>query len=172
MTVRRAPGAHHFRRGNLVTQHFGNRTQQAGADNRVVFREDLQRHVLVDDLGHQVAQLVELIDVARIHQHAVGQGARLITGGLVRLVEQRADFRVFGEHHAVKMRDQCFAAAFQQRHSGFDDGTVLNAKHKVTPERLGFLTDCPMLISFRASYLIVTNQQVKNILVITTPPTL
>jgi hypothetical protein len=36
--------------------------------------------------------------------------------------------------------DQGFATAFQQRHSGFDDGTVLDAKHKVTPEQQGFLT--------------------------------
>jgi hypothetical protein len=90
LTVGRAPGAHHLRRGDLVAQHFGNGAQQAGADDRVVLRQDLQGHVLVDDLRHQVAQLVELVDVAGVHQHAIGQGARLVTAGLVRLVEQRA----------------------------------------------------------------------------------
>ncbi|MNP20924.1 hypothetical protein D3C76_1135240 [compost metagenome] len=114
--------------------------------------------MLVDDLGHQVAQLVELVDMARIHQYAVGQGTRLITTGLVGLVEQRADFRVFGEHHAVEVRDQRLTTAFEQRHGGFDDGTVLSAQHKVTPGLLGLLTDYPMLISFRANYLIVINQ--------------
>ena len=138
MTVGRAPGGHHLRRGDLVTQHFGDGAQQAAADDRVVFRQNLQGHVLVDDLGHQVAQLVELVDVPRIHQDAVGQGTGLIAAGLVGLVEQRADFRVFGEHHAVEVSDQGFATAFQQRHGGFDDCTVLNAKHKVTPELLGF----------------------------------
>ncbi|MNG23179.1 hypothetical protein D3C84_1077540 [compost metagenome] len=105
--------------------------------------------MLVDDLGHQVAQLVELVDVARIHQYAVGERPWLVTAGLVGLVEQRADLRVFGEHHAVEVSDQRFATAFEQRHGGFDDGTVLNAQHKVTPGRL---TVCCIRISFHANY--------------------
>ena len=150
LTVGSPPGGHHFRCGDLVAQHFGDGSQQAGADNRVMFRENLQGDVLVDDLGHQVAQLVELVDVPRIHQDTVGQSARLITAGLVGLVEQRANFRILGQHHAVEMSDQCFATAFQQGHGGFDDCTVLNAKHKATPDLLGLLTDCLVLISFRA----------------------
>ncbi|MNF97276.1 hypothetical protein D3C84_800970 [compost metagenome] len=107
--------------------------------------------MLVDDLRHQVAQLVELVDMACVHQHTVGQCTRLVTRGLVGLVEQRADLRVLGQHHAVEVGDQGFATAFQQRHSGFNDGTVLDAKHKVTPEQRGFLNYCPMLIRFRAN---------------------
>ncbi|MNI65991.1 hypothetical protein D3C73_1215300 [compost metagenome] len=106
--------------------------------------------MLVDDLGHQVAQLVELIDVAGVHQHTIGQGARLVAGSLVGLVEQRAHFWILGQHHAIEVGDQRFTTAFQQRHSGFDDGTVLNAEHRVTPGQRGFLNSCPMLISFRA----------------------
>jgi hypothetical protein len=109
-----------------------------------MLRQDLQGHVLVDDLRHQVAQLVELVDVPCVHQHAIGQGTRLVAAGLVGLVEQRAHLRVFGEHHAVEVGDQRFAAAFQQGHSGFDDGTVLGAKQGL----LGFFTDCPVGISF------------------------
>jgi hypothetical protein len=76
-------------------------------------------------LRNQVAQLVELVNVPRVHQDAIGQRTRLVTAGLVSLVEQRADFRVLGEHHAVEVSDQRLAAAFQQRHGGLDDCTVL-----------------------------------------------
>ncbi|MNU69288.1 hypothetical protein D3C71_586710 [compost metagenome] len=138
MTVSRTPRCNHFRGGDFFAQHFGNGAQQAGAYNRVVLRQNLQGHMFVDDLRHQVAQLVELVNVARIHQHAVGQGTRLVTAGLVSLVEQRADFRILGEHHAVEVSDQGFATAFQQWHSGFDDGTVLDAKHKMSPRQQGF----------------------------------
>ena len=158
MTVSRAPSRDHFRRRDFFAQDFGDCAQQAGADNRVVLRQNLQGHVLVDDLGHQVAQLVELVDMARIHQYAISQGARLVTAGLVSLVEQWAHLRILGEHHAVEVGDQGFAAAFQQRYSGFDDGTVLGAKHKVTPGQRGFLNVCPVLISFHANIYIVKNQ--------------
>ena len=131
LTVRSPPGGQHLGRCNVTAQHFFDSTQQAGADNRVMLRQDLQGHVLVNDLGHQIAQLVELVDVARIHQHAIGQRTRLITAGLVRLIEQRAHLGVFRQHQTVKMGDQRFTAAFQQRHSGFDDGTILSSKHKV-----------------------------------------
>jgi len=133
LPVRSAPGTHHLWCGDLFAEHFGNGAQQAGTDDRVMLWQNLQGDVFVDDLRHQIAQLVELIDVPRVHQHAVGQGTRLIATGLMRLVEQRPHLRVFGEHHAVEMRDQRLAAAFQQRHGGFDDGTILDAKHKVTP---------------------------------------
>ncbi|MNZ58627.1 hypothetical protein D3C78_766410 [compost metagenome] len=130
MTVGSAPGTHHLRCGDFLTQHFGNRSQQAAADDRVVFRENLQGHVLVDDLGHQIAQLIQLVDVPCIHQHAVGQRPRLVAAGLVRLVEQWSHLRVLREHHAIEVGDKGFAAAFEQRNSGFDDGTVLRTKHK------------------------------------------
>ena len=113
-----------------------------------MLRQNLQGHVLVDDLGHQVAQLVQLVDMPRVHQHAIGQGAGLVTAGLVGLVEQRADFRVLGQHHAIEMGDQRFAAAFQQGHSGFDDCTVLGTKHG---RLLGLLTDCLKAVSNRAN---------------------
>ncbi len=129
LTVGRAPGAHHLGSGNLAAQHFGNRTQQAGPHDRVMFRQDLQGHVFVDDLRHQITQLIQLVDMSCIHQHTIGQGTGLVAADLVRLVEQRAHLRVLGEHHAVEMGDQRFAAAFQQGHGGFDDGTVLGTKH-------------------------------------------
>ena len=140
LAVGRAPGTHDLGGGNLAAQHFGNSPQQAGPNDGVMLRQNLQGHVLVDDLGHQVAQLVQLVDMPRVHQHAIGQGARLVTTGLVGLVEQRTDFGILGQHHAVKMGDQCFTAAFQQGHSGFNDGTVLGTQHG---RLLGLFTHYP-----------------------------
>ncbi len=113
LPVGRAPGIHHLRRGDLAAQHFRNRPQQAGAHNRVMLRQDLQGHMFIDDLGHQIAQLIQLVDMSRVHQHPIGQGAGLIAAGLVGLVEQRANFGVLGQHHAVEMGDQRFTATFQ-----------------------------------------------------------
>jgi hypothetical protein len=45
----------------------------------------------------------------------------------MRLVEQWPHLRVLGEHHPVEVGNQGFAAAFEQGHSGFDNGTILNA---------------------------------------------
>ena len=139
LAVGRAPGTHDLGGGNLAAQHFRNSPQQARPYDRVMLRQDLQGHVLVDDLGHQVAQLVQLVDMPRVHQHAIGQGARLVTTGLVGLVEQRAHLGILGQHHAIKMGDQRFAAAFQQGHGRFDDCTILGTKHG---RLLGLLTDC------------------------------
>ena len=85
--------------------------------------------MLVDDLADKAAKLLQLVDVAGIHQHAVGQGARLVTAGLVGLVEQRAHLRVLAEHHLVEVGGQCFAAAFQQGDSGLDDCTLFGIEH-------------------------------------------
>ena len=130
LVVSRPPGAQHFRGSDVAAQHFFDGAQQALANNRVVLRQDLQRHVLVDDLGHQITQLVELVNVSRIHQYTSGQRTRLVTAGLVGLIKQRPDLWVLREHHAVEVCNQRFPAAFQQRHSGFDDGTILSGKHK------------------------------------------
>lgn len=67
--------------------------------------QDLQCHVFVDDPGDQITQLVELIDVAGVHQHPGGQGAGLITAGLIGLIEQRAYLGVLRQHHPVEMGD-------------------------------------------------------------------
>ena len=130
LVIGRTPGAEHLRGGDVAAQHLLNGPQQAAADNRVVLREDLQCNMLVDDSGHQIAQLVELINMPCIHQYTVGQRSRLVATGLVGLVEQRAHLRVFREHHAIEVCDQPFTAAFQQWHGGFNDGTILSSKHK------------------------------------------
>jgi hypothetical protein len=78
----------------------------------------------------------------------------------VGLIEQRAHFWIFGEHHAVEVSDQCLATAFQQRHSGFDDGTVLGAKHKVTPGQQGFST---FAVCLSVSMPIFISLQINNL---------
>ena len=85
--------------------------------------------MLVDDLGHQSAQLVERVDMTGVHQHAVGQGARLVAVGLMCLVEEGPHFGVLGQHDVVEMRRQCFTACFKQGHGGFDDGALFGGQH-------------------------------------------
>ena len=75
--------------------------------------QDLQRHMLADDLPDQRAEGLQAVDIAGVHQHAVGQCALLVAAGLMRLVEQRAYLRVFAEHQLVEMPGQGFAAGFQ-----------------------------------------------------------
>jgi len=53
----------------------------------------------------------------------------LFAAGLVRLIEQWADLRIFAEHQLVEVPGQGFAAGFQQRHCGLDQGTLLGSEH-------------------------------------------
>ncbi|MNH13105.1 hypothetical protein D3C79_726670 [compost metagenome] len=129
MLIGRAPGRDHLRSGDFLAQHFFDGAQQAATDDRVMFRKDLQGHMLVDDLTDQTAQLFELVDVPGVHQYTVGQGPRLVAAGLVRLVEQRTHLGVFAEHQLVEVSRQRFTAAFQQGNSGFDDCTILGIEH-------------------------------------------
>ena len=59
----------------------------------------------------------------------VQQRTRLRTAALMRLVEQRRDLRIVAQQHLVKMGDQSFTAAFQQRDSGFNDGALGIGEH-------------------------------------------
>ena len=93
-------------------------------------RLDLQRHMLLDDLVDQPAELLQPVDVAGIHQHAVGQRARLVAVGLVRLVEKRPHLGVLGQHELVEMGGQRFATRLQQRDGGFDDGALFWGQHE------------------------------------------
>ncbi len=138
LLIRMGPGLQYFVSGNVASQHFGDGADQAGADDRVMLRQDLQSDVLVDDFRHQIAQLLQFVDVPCVHQYTVGQRAGLITAGLMRLVKQRAHLWVFLEHHFVEMSGQRFSTAFKQGHGGFDDGTILSVQHDWTPEPQGF----------------------------------
>ncbi|MNC39782.1 hypothetical protein D3C75_884570 [compost metagenome] len=129
LLVSSAPGSNHFRGGDFLAEHFFDGAQQAATDDRVMFRKDLQGHMLVDDLADQATELFELVDVPGVHQYTVGQGPRLVAAGLVRLVEQRAHLWVFAEHQFVEVSGQRLTAAFQQGNSGFDDCTILGIEH-------------------------------------------
>ncbi len=106
---------------DFCAQHLADSLQNAGADNRVMLGKDLQRHMLVDYLARQPAQVFEPVDIPGIHQHAVGKRAGLRPVSLMRLIEQRTHFRVRVEHELIKISDQRFPSSFKQRHSCFDD---------------------------------------------------
>jgi len=129
LLVGSAPGGQHFVSGDLGTQHLTDGAQQAGTHDGVVLRQHLQRHVLVDDLCWQVAQVFQLVDVARVHEHAVGQGTRLVAAGLVGLVEQGTNLGVLAQHDAVEVGGQGFTAGFQQGHGRFDYGALSVVEH-------------------------------------------
>jgi len=82
-----------------------------------------------NDAGIRVKRELEagyfqFVDMPRIHQHAVGERARLRAACLVRLIEHRANFGVFGEHLVVEVPGERLAAAFQQGDGCLDDGSV------------------------------------------------
>jgi hypothetical protein len=47
----------------------------------------------------------------------------------MRLIEQRAHLGVFTQHHLVEMGGQRFAARFEQRNGGFDNGGLFGSQH-------------------------------------------
>jgi hypothetical protein len=68
--------------------------------------------VLVDDLRGQRAQCFQAVWRAYISTPLAS--ARLVAAGLVGAVEQRTHLRIVAHEHLVEMRDQRFAARFQQ----------------------------------------------------------
>ena len=132
LPIRHGPGLDHRIGGNLRTEHFTNRPQQAAADNRVMLGQDLQRHMLVDDLPNQRPQRLQPVDMPGVHQHRIGQGTLLAAAGLVRLIEQRAHIGVLAQHHLVEVPSQGFTAAFQQRYGGFDQGVLGGGQHRAS----------------------------------------
>nr|GEU28290.1 hypothetical protein [Tanacetum cinerariifolium] len=129
LLVRGAPGRQHGVGGDLGAKHVAYGLQQPRSHQRVVFRQNLQRHVLLDDAPGHVAQRPEVVDVPRIHQHRVGQRARLRAAALMGLVEQGTHLRMVGQQVLVEIRGERFAAAFEQGHGGFDNGALFGVEH-------------------------------------------
>ncbi|EAU62135.1 hypothetical protein STIAU_4907 [Stigmatella aurantiaca DW4/3-1] len=125
-----APGGDHFIGGHLRAENLADGAQQARAHDGVMRRLDLQGHMLVDDLHHESAELFQLVNVAGIPEHRVGQGTGLRATALVGLIEQGPHLGMLAQHDAVEMRGQGLAAALQQGHGGFDDGTLMGAEHE------------------------------------------
>ena len=88
------------------------------------------RLALNRSVGHRYYPVV----VAMIAFTGSTEVARMIAAGLVRLIEQRAHLGVLTEHHPVEMGGERFAAAFQQRHGGFDQVTLSVGQHGVSPQ--------------------------------------
>ncbi|MNS74914.1 hypothetical protein D3C72_1084030 [compost metagenome] len=129
LAVGRAPGIDDRVAGDLCAQHFADRLQQAGTDQRIVLGADLQGHMLVDDGGHEVTQRIQFIDMFGIHQHAIGQRALLVAAVLVRLVKVRQHFRMVAEQVLVEVARQRFAALLEDGHGGRDDGALFLGQH-------------------------------------------
>jgi phospholipase/lecithinase/hemolysin len=118
-------------RGDLRAEHFTDRSEQTLANDRIMLGQDVQCHVLVDDLADEAAKLFELIDVTGVHQHAVGQRALLRAARLIRLIEVRPDFRMFLHQQGVEVLDQRFTAGFEERDGCFNDGAMFGGEHGV-----------------------------------------
>jgi hypothetical protein len=98
-----------------------------------MLRLDIQRDVLIDDLRDESAKLFELVDMARVHQHTVGQRTRLRAACLVGLIEQWPYFGMLVHEHLVEVRGQRLASAFEKGNRCFYDGAVFGGEHIYIP---------------------------------------
>jgi hypothetical protein len=76
--------------------------------------------MLVDDLAGDRAQVLEAVNVLGVREDGVGQGTRLISGRLVRLVKERGNFGVFRQQESIKVVDEQLATDFQERYRRLD----------------------------------------------------
>jgi hypothetical protein len=98
---------------------------------------DAQGNMLADDGADKVAQRLEAVDVFRVHEHAIGQCARLVAGDLVGLVEIGPHLRVLVEEDVVEVGGQRLATGLQQGHGGTDNGAVFGGDHALALSSLG-----------------------------------
>ncbi len=85
--------------------------------------------MFVDDLRRQRPEVFEAINIARVHQHRIGQRPWLCAICLVGLIEQRTNLRIVIEHDAIEMSGQCLPACFKDRYGGFNDVAMGSAEH-------------------------------------------
>ncbi len=78
-----------------------------------------------------------MIDVARVHQHCIGQRSRLCAIGLVGLIEQGTNLGIAVEHDSIEMRGQRFATRLKDRYGGFDDVALGGGEHDRLQEYSG-----------------------------------
>src|SRR6187402_348186 len=74
-----------------------------------------------------------------VHQHAVRQRPRLLSGRLIGLVEVRAYLRMFVQEDAVEVRGEGLAALLKEGNGRADDGAVFGGDHAVGLSCLGCL---------------------------------
>src|SRR3546814_14233492 len=88
---------------------------------RIMFGQDLEPDMLLDDPPYCGGQSRQIVDVTGISENRPGQRPRLRPRiSMMRLVEQIADFGVF-EHARVHFVDAVEAVRFACRDGGFDD---------------------------------------------------
>lgn len=112
----------------LGTQNFANRGQQVGSNDRVPIGRNVERDVLVDDLSGEVSKTGQVLNVAGILKHRVGEGARLRASGLVGLVEEDLHLGVVREHALVEVLRKGFASGFQDGDGGLDEGDLIGSE--------------------------------------------
>src|SRR3546814_14514077 len=97
-----APGRKNFI-GSGVAEHGLDRAEQRFANMRIMFGQDLEPDMLLDDPLYCGGQRRQIVDVTGISENRPGQRPRLRPRiSMMRLVEQIADFGVF-EHARVHL---------------------------------------------------------------------
>ena len=90
-------------------------------------------HVFFTGSGSEAADTALKMAIAYHRARGEGQRTRLITAGLMRLVEQRTHLRVLAQQNTVEMLGQRLAAGLQQGNRGLDQIAMFNRQHGSTP---------------------------------------
>ena len=101
--------------GRAFAQHFTDRGQEVGANDRVMFGLNHQGSVFLRDQLDRTTENFQIVDIGGISTDGAGEGALLRAGFLVRGIEERGDFGVMGEHPLVKMPCQGFGVLVEDR---------------------------------------------------------
>ncbi len=118
---------------SVAASHFTNGRQQVLADDRVMFRFDLQRDVLLRNELHCIGQRGRIVDVLGIGTDRPGQGPLLGAGLLVRRIEVRLHLRVLAKHARVEMTRQGLAVRLQGGDGLFNNGNGFRLEHACSP---------------------------------------
>ncbi len=80
--------------------------------------------MLIDDLCSHRAEVLQVIYMLCIHQHSMGEGAGLVTGALMGLVEERHNFWILRQHDLIEMLGKHLSASLEDGDGGSDDGLL------------------------------------------------
>ena len=110
--------------GDRVTEHLADSAEQVVADDGVLLGPDAQRDVFVGNAFHDMIERrgggVDQLD--GVGHHGGGQRPGLFAGGLVALVEDSQQFRVFGEHPRIEPSGDLLGMSGNDSRGGGDDG--------------------------------------------------
>ncbi|OSN12808.1 hypothetical protein BV341_05685 [Pseudomonas syringae pv. actinidiae] len=105
-----------------IAQNLADGLDQVLADNSVLRRLDLERHVLVRNARDRLRERGKVVDVGGIGEDGVGEGARLGAGGLRGKAEDVFEGGVLRDEVVVEDGGDGFAVLLEDRGGGFDDG--------------------------------------------------